>query len=111
LLAIAAWNIYRERAAVVAIVGGAAISLVFVGLLLPGAARRFHMFWMRVASVLGYINSRILLSLLYYGLFFPYGVISRFLRDPLKRRQVTQESYWVTRKTTRQTKEGFERLF
>ena len=108
---IAAWNVYRGRATVVAIFGGAALALVLAGLLLPRAARRFHVFWMRVAAVLGYVNSRVLLTVLYYGLFAPYGLVSRFFRDPLRRRGARRESYWVERKHTRQTREQFERLF
>ena len=108
---IAAWNVYRGRAVVVAIFGGAALALVLAGLLLPRAARRFHVFWMRVAAVLGYVNSRVLLTVLYYGLFAPYGVVSRLVRDPLRRRGARRESYWVERKRTRQAREQFERLF
>jgi hypothetical protein len=67
---------------------------------------------MSVAGVLGYINSRILLTVLYYGLFTPYGFISRlFGRDPLVRRSPNQDTYWIKREYTRQTREQFERLF
>jgi hypothetical protein len=94
-----------------AIFGGAALALALAGLLVPSAARRFHVFWMRVAAVLGHVNSRVLLTVLYYGLFAPYGVVSRLLRDPLGRRGARRESYWVERKRTRQAPEQFERLF
>ena len=111
LALIAAWNFYRGRATAVAVFGGAALALVLAGALVPGAARRFHVFWMRVAAVLGYVNSRVLLTALYYGLFAPYGLVSRLLRDPLGRRGARRESYWVERKRTRQAPEQFERLF
>lgn len=112
LLAIAAWNLYRGRTTVVAVTGGVAVALLLTGLLLPALARRFHVFWMKVAAVLGYVNSRVLLTLMYYGVFAPYGLVSRLAgRDPLRRRGATRESYWTERKTTRQTKEQFERLF
>lgn len=111
LLLIALWNFYRGRMVVVGILGGVAAVLTLIGLLVPVAARGFHRFWMGVAGVLGYINSRILLSLLYYGVFFPYGLVSRLLRDPLNRRRPRSESYWVERPYTKQTQEQFERLF
>jgi hypothetical protein len=111
LLAFAAWNFYRGRMTTAAVLGGLALALLFVGLL-PSAARPFHAFWMRAAAVLGYVNSRVLLTLMYYGVFAPYGFVSRlFGRDPLRRRGPSRESYWVERKTTRQAKEQFERLF
>jgi hypothetical protein len=109
---VAAWNIYRGRTTVVAIFGGAALLLVVIGYLVPVAARGFHRVWMGIAHVLGYVNSRILLSFLYYVVFTPYGLISRLMRrDPLTRRGPDQESYWIKREYTRQTKEQFERLF
>lgn len=112
LLAVAAWNFYRGRMTVVvvlAIIGGA---LLLMGLFAPALARRFHVVWMRVAYVLGYINSRVLLSLMYYGVFTLYGFVSRLVgRDPLNRRKPARDSYWTERKQTRQAKEQFERLF
>jgi Saxitoxin biosynthesis operon protein SxtJ len=107
-----AWNFYRGRMTVVAVLGGISLALLVVGLFVPPLARRFHNAWMRLALVLGYINSRILLFLMFYGLLTPYGIISRLIgRDVLNRRGQGRESYWVTRPKTRQTKEGFERLF
>jgi len=112
LLGIAAWNLYRGRTTVVIIFGAPAAALVVVGLFVPAAARAFHKVWMRFAVLLGHVNSRVLLTLMYYGVFTPYGVVSRLARrDPLRRRGRGGESHWVERKRTRQTREGFERLF
>jgi hypothetical protein len=112
LFLFAAWNLYRGRTTVVAVLSGVAVALVLTGLLLPALARHFHVFWMRVAAVLGYVNSRVLLTLMYYGVFAPYGLVSRLARrDPLGRRGAKRESYWTVRKSTRQSKEQFERLF
>jgi hypothetical protein len=87
-------------------------ALVVAGLLVPVAARAFHVAWMRLAVALGYVNSRVLLTLMYYLVFTPYGVVSRLVRrDPLCRRGKAEESYWVERKTTKQAREQFERLF
>ena len=112
LLGIAAWNLYRGRTTVVVIFGSLGGALVVAGLLVPPAARAFHTAWMRFAVLLGHVNSRVLLTLVYYLLVTPYGVVSRLVRrDPLRRRGEAVESYWVERKTTRQAREGFERLF
>ncbi|HEX6185710.1 MAG TPA: SxtJ family membrane protein [Pyrinomonadaceae bacterium] len=112
LLGIAAWNLYRGRTTVVVIFGSLGAALVVAGLLVPLAARAFHVAWMRFAVALGHVNSRVLLTLVYYLLVTPYGVVSRLVRrDPLRRRGEAVESYWVERKTTRQAREGFERLF
>jgi hypothetical protein len=111
VLAIAAWNLYRGRMTAVYICGGIMLTLVLVGLL-PPLARRFHIIWMTIAVALGWVNSRILLTLMFYLVFTPYGFISRLVgRDPLDRRAAGRESYWMPRKRTQQTKEGFGRLF
>lgn len=112
LLGIAAWNLYRGRTTVVVVFVTLGAALVVAGLFVPAAARGFHVVWMRFAVLLGHVNSRVLLTLMYYLVFTPYGVVSRLVRrDPLRRRGSRRESYWVERKTTRQAREGFERLF
>ena len=111
-LLIAAWNLYRGRATVVIIFGSISAALFVAGMFVPFAARAFHMAWMRLAVALGHVNSRVLLTLMYYLVFTPYGLVSRLVgRDPLRRRGKAGESYWVERKATRQTREQFERLF
>ena len=112
LSAIAAWNLYRGRTTVVVIFGSIGAALVIVGLFVPVAARGFHKAWMRFAAALGHVNSRVLLTTMYYLVVTPYGVVTRLAgRDPLRRRGAKAESYWVERKATRQTREQFERLF
>ncbi|MET0647883.1 MAG: SxtJ family membrane protein [Pyrinomonadaceae bacterium] len=112
LLGIAAWNLYRGRTTVVTIFGVLGGALLVAGLLVPPAARAFHTAWMRFAGVLGHVNSRVLLTLVYYLVVTPYGVVTRLVgRDPLRRRGAPGESHWVERKTTRQAREQFERLF
>ncbi|HEX8353841.1 MAG TPA: SxtJ family membrane protein [Pyrinomonadaceae bacterium] len=112
LLGVAAWNLYRGRTAVVVVLGALGAALVVAGLLVPAAARAFHVAWMRFAVLLGHVNSRVLLTLMYYLVFTPYGIVSRLARrDPLRRRAQAGSSHWVERKTTRQAREQFERLF
>ena len=112
LLSVAAWNLYRGRTTVVVIFGTLGGVLLVVGLLIPPAARVFHTSWMGLAALLGHVNSRVLLTLMYYVAVTPYGLVSRLVgRDPLRRRAPRGESYWVERKRTRQERERFERLF
>ena len=112
LLGIAAWNVYRGRMTVVYIFGALGAALVVAGLLVPPAAKAFHIAWMRFAVLLGHVNSRVLLTLMYYVGVTPYGVVSRLAgRDPLRRRAPSGKSYWVERKRTKQERERFERLF
>ncbi len=94
------------------IAGGAGILLLLAGFLAPRQALRFHRAWMKLAGALGYINSRIILSVMYYGVLTPLGFILRMTgRDPLRRRAAAQPSYWIPRPRTRQDRNQFERLF
>jgi Saxitoxin biosynthesis operon protein SxtJ len=112
LLLLAGWNLYRQRMTVVAVLGGIALTLIIMGLLVPPAARAFHIAWMKLAFVLGYINARILLFLLFYLVITPYGLVARlFGHDPLNRRAKERDSFWIPREKSRQAKEGFERSF
>lgn len=112
LLLIAAWNFHRGRMTIVWVFGVLGALLIIAGLIVPPAARAFHTGWMKFAVALGYVNSRVLLTILFYGVFMPYGFLSRlFGRDPLGRRKTGVDTYWTTRKVTRQSAEQFERLF
>jgi len=112
LLLFAAWSFHRGRRTLVIIPGLIALALVLMALLLPALARRFHVLWMRLAGVLGFINSHVLLTLVFCLLFVPYNLVSRLLgRDPLSRRKRAGASYWIPREATRQSKQQFERLF
>jgi hypothetical protein len=112
LIAAAALFWYRGRitAAVVSLSLGCV--LAFVGMFVPPLAKLFHRGWFRLAFALGWVNSRILLTIIYFLIFVPYGLLSRlFGRDPLTRRQEPGTSYWHKRERPRQAREQFERLF
>ncbi|MBP7416641.1 MAG: SxtJ family membrane protein [Pyrinomonadaceae bacterium] len=112
LTAIAAFLFYRGRTTNAWIFGGVALTLVIVGLFVPSLAKIFHRVWMWIAVKLGWINSRILLTLVYFLMFVPYKIVSRIVgRDPLNLRQPVGDSYWHKREKTHQEPEQFERLF
>jgi hypothetical protein len=112
LAGLAAWHIYRERYILTQIEAGLAAALGLTGMFWPAGARGFYRAWMRAAGVLGYINSRIILSAVFYLIFTPVRIVTRLLgRDPLNRRAKPRDSYWIPRKKTRQSPEQFERLF
>jgi len=112
LTAAAALFWYRGRMTAAAMAVGIAVVLSLIGILIPPVAKVFHRLWYRLAFALGWVNSRILLTIIYFLIFVPYGVISRLAgRDPLNIRSGAKESYWHKREKTRQSREQFERLF
>lgn len=51
----------------------------------PKALSPVYKVWMAFAGVLGWINTRIILSLIFYLVFLPIGLIMRLFRDPMHR--------------------------
>jgi len=53
-----------------------------------------YKFWMRIGSILGWVNSRIILGLVYLFVLQPIALIMRISgHDPLRMKKVSQESY------------------
>lgn len=53
----------------------------------PASLIYFHKPWMAIAEKLGWINTRIILFLVFYAMFFPIGIIMRLAgNDPMHRR-------------------------
>ena len=60
--------------------------LAGLGLVAPSLLRHPYRGWMALGHVLGWINTRILLGLVFYLLITPMGVVMRwFGRDPMRR--------------------------
>jgi hypothetical protein len=112
LIVVSAVLFYRGNVRGHMITAGIALFLGFIAFLVPPAAKLFHRIWFKIAFALGWVNSRILLTLIYFLVFVPYRIVSRLAgRDPLNIRQPAGESYWHKREKTRQAREQFERLF
>ncbi|MDI7172561.1 SxtJ family membrane protein [Leptospira santarosai] len=63
------------------------LALIIVAILSPSILKYPHKGWMFLGGVLGAINTRILLSVIYFVLFTPFGLLRRiFKMDPLSLR-------------------------
>ncbi len=74
--------------------------LVILGLGLPKLLRPVYRVWMIIGHALGWVNTRIILGIVFYGLVTPMGLFMRlFGKDPMQR-QFVQETltYRVVRK-------------
>src|SRR5512139_4035474 len=76
------WRGHEVPPLVLWTVGGA---LMVPGLLFPTILGPVHRGWMKFAAVLAHVNTRIILTLLYYVVITPVGFIMAFFRDPLDR--------------------------
>jgi len=87
-----------------------AAGLAAAALIRPTALRPLYRGWMRFGQALGWLNTRIVLGLLFYGMILPAGLTMRALgRDPMARRFTDAPSYRVASQET--ARDRFERPF
>jgi hypothetical protein len=112
LLLIAGYCWYREFASTLYVIL-AGILLILMGILLPNLLKPLYNGWMSLALAIGYLMSRILLTLIFYLVFTPVGLMMRLLKkDPLERKaDPSAESYWVKRDKRKFDPKEAERQF
>jgi hypothetical protein len=59
----------------------AALALVF-----PTGLKPLYIAWMKFGHVAGWINTRIILGLVFFVVFLPFGLIMRLFNDPMRRK-------------------------
>jgi hypothetical protein len=75
------------------------------------AAKGIEWAWIKLATFLGWVNSRILLSVIYFVFLLPLAWISRlFTKDPLVLRRRNTSSLFVTR-NHQYTKKDLENIW
>jgi uncharacterized membrane protein len=83
----------------------AAVSAVFVVITIAYprlfSLTQFYQGWVKLGEVLGFINSRIIMVLMFVVIFVPVGLLFRVMRrDPLHRKPDAQAtSYFIKRET------------
>jgi polyferredoxin len=79
----------------------------------PGLLASIHRVMARFARAIGWVNTMALLSIIFYGVFTPVGLLVKLLgRDSLDRKWDRQSSsYWHKRDVVEFNKERYERQF
>jgi hypothetical protein len=86
--------------------------LMVPGLVAPALLGPVQRGWMRFAQALGHVNTRIILTLLFYVVFTPIGLVMRLFRDPLHRSlKEKSDSNWVRRTSAAVEQASYERQF
>lgn len=77
----------------------------------PGSLKSVYVTWMKIGHGLGWINSRIILGIVFYTVVLPMGLIMRLLgKDPMTRKyDQTAASYRV--QSMREPKDRLEKPF
>lgn len=92
---------------------GASALLAVIGLAVPAALGPFYRGWMIFALILGWIMTRVILTLVYYLVLTPIALVGRAFGEqflPLKK-STGAKSYWVRRTGPARPKSDYERQF
>ena len=89
------------------------VVLCVTSLILPVILKPFYFAWMTFAVILGWIMTRVILSLVFYGIITPIGLLSRlvgkeFLNLKLNKKENT---YWNNRRKHSLKKANYEKQF
>jgi len=110
LIGLLSW--YRGHTSVPATLWTIGAVLFLLGLIVPNCLLPIQKVWMGLAMALGWVNTRIILSLLFYAVLTPIGVIMRLFRDPLDRRlHDGRVSYWVQKEPKPFDPKAYEQQF
>ena len=73
--------------------------------------KKIYQYWMKFVYVLGYINSRIIFTILYVFLVGIYAIISWLINFISKRKKAINNTYWLPKEYEKPTKEILRRQF
>jgi hypothetical protein len=90
---------------------GAAFALL--GLLVPILLKPVYKVWMSFAVVMGFVMTRVILTVLFFGLFTPVSLVAKLLGKDLldERWDKKAETYWVKRPATPFDPRAAENMF
>ncbi len=94
LILIAAFAAWRERIVTAEILGGVGAVLVVLGYLNPRLLYWPSKAWWRMALALGYVNARVILTVVFGLLLVPISIVWRLIgRDPMSRRSANWQGW------------------
>ncbi len=93
--------------------GGIGAALVALGLAAPALLKPVYRIWMALAVVLGFVMTRVILSIVFYLILTPIGLVLRLLgKDPLHRTlDPNAPSYWIEKEHPEASKEQLEKYY
>lgn len=82
-----------------------AILFLLIALIRPQILKSFYVLWVRMAEVMGGVMSKVILLILYFGLFTPISLVLKLLGKDLLHKKIDKQvsSYWITRETQPQS--------
>ena len=82
------------------------------GLATPSSIKPIYLIWMAFSLILGWIMTRVVLSILFFLIITPIGFIAKiFRKDFLDMRRGNQHSYWNPRIRESEVNQNYEKQF
>jgi hypothetical protein len=78
----------------------AAIVLAGVGAFIPTLAEKIHVLWMKLGEAMGFISSKIILTLIFFVFLVPIAWIAARFRKPVMKMKRNEGSYFKIRNFT-----------
>lgn len=111
LCAIALVLLWRGRVGRAEWIGGVGVVLLVFGLVQPRLLRPISDVWWRFAAALGWFNARVLLSVIFFLILTPLGLVWRLTgKDPLARRRHNWPG-WTPYPARYKNAKHFDRMF
>lgn len=107
-----AWVLFvKEYTYAATLLAKIAVGIGLISIFIPLAAKGIEWIWLKIAHVLGWINSKILLSIIFFLFLLPIAILSRlFTKDPLKLKGRELKSLFTDRNHL-YTKEDLENIW
>ena len=111
-IALALFAAWRGRVVPSLVLGGVAVALIVPAVVRPELLRVPSAVWWRLARVLGWINSRLLLSACFFLILTPVSLLLRLRgRDPLRLKRQGRGSGWLAYPERVRDPKHYERMF
>ena len=111
LAALAAFTFWRGHLLRAEILGGLGATLILAALARPAWLSGAAAVWSRVGHTLGWVNSRILLTLMFAFILWPIGMASRLCGSDLLDARRRGGSFWIPYSSRLKDPKHYERLF
>ncbi|MBI2094292.1 MAG: hypothetical protein HYT88_06200 [Candidatus Omnitrophica bacterium] len=112
LVVMALFWFWRGHAKTASILGVVAAFLITAAWWCPRLLFLPNKIWLRLAHLLGWINSRVILTAIFLFVFTPVGMLLRALKwDPLRLRLQSRESEWAPYSEGIRDPKHYERMY
>ena len=88
------------------------LSFIGLGIITPAALKPIHKIWMTFAIIIGWVMTRVILSILFYLIISTIGIFARLVgKDFLNLKSKNNESYWNIRNKEYELNQDYEKQF